>query len=64
MMLTKEDKINDSKKLNPIVKSLKGSFKMPENIDYKEEIEKRLAKKYIKNAAPACRTCRQTRPAR
>jgi len=31
----------------PIVKSLKGSFKFPENFDYKDELVKRLAKKYL-----------------
>lgn len=46
-ILTKEEKIKKVKKLNPIVKSLKGSFKMPENIDYKKELRKRLEEKYL-----------------
>lgn len=45
--LTKEEKANESKKLNPVVKSLKGSFKMPENMDYKKELRNRLDKKYL-----------------
>ena len=32
---------------NPVVKSLKGSFKMPKNIDYKKEFENRLEEKYL-----------------
>jgi BioD-like phosphotransacetylase family protein len=33
--------------LSPIVKSLKGSFKLPENFDYKKEITERLSEKYL-----------------
>lgn len=33
--------------LTPIVKSLKGSFKASEDFDYKEELAKRLAEKYL-----------------
>jgi len=33
--------------LTPIVKSLKGSFKASEDFDYKEEVAKRLAEKYL-----------------
>lgn len=33
--------------LSPIVKQLKGSFKAPENFDYKKELTERLSKKYI-----------------
>ena len=35
--LTKEDK-SDTKKLSPVTQSLKGSFKMPKNMDYKKEL--------------------------
>lgn len=35
------------KKLNPIVESLKGSFKMPEKMDYKKELKNRLEEKYL-----------------
>ena len=33
--------------LTPIVRSLKGSFKAPNDFDYKKEISKRLTKKYL-----------------
>ena len=46
-ILTKEEKAKELKKLNPVVKSLKGSFKMPANMDYKKELQNRLDKKYL-----------------
>lgn len=46
-ILTKEENNNQIKKLNPAVESLKGSFKMPKDIDYKKELKNRLEKKYI-----------------
>ncbi|MGB2087071.1 MAG: DUF6364 family protein [Psychroflexus salarius] len=46
-ILTKEEKAKELKKLNPTVKSLKGSFKMPKNMDYKNELRKRLEEKYL-----------------
>ncbi len=46
-VLTKEEKVKEMKKLNPVVKSLKGSFKMPRNMDYKKELRKRLEEKYL-----------------
>lgn len=45
-VLTLEEKKEQRKKLNPVVKSLKGSFKMPENLDYKKELRNRLEDKY------------------
>lgn len=37
-----------TKKNNPIVDSLKGSFKLPnEDIDYKKKLNENLAKKYL-----------------
>jgi hypothetical protein len=33
--------------LTPTVRSLKGSFKAPENFDYKKELTKRLTEKYL-----------------
>uniref|UniRef100_UPI00404B232F DUF6364 family protein n=1 Tax=Gelidibacter sp. TaxID=2018083 RepID=UPI00404B232F len=45
--LTKEDKVSHKKKLNPVVQSLKGSFKMPKDFDYKKELSKRLEDKYL-----------------
>ncbi|QLE01094.1 hypothetical protein HX109_05760 [Galbibacter sp. BG1] len=42
------EKEKDSQKdLNPLVKSLKGSFKMPKDMDYKKELKNRLEKKYL-----------------
>jgi hypothetical protein len=32
----------------PIVHSLRGSFKAPDNFDYKEELGRRLSDKYLK----------------
>lgn len=43
--LTKEDRKH--KKLNPVIESLKGSFEMPKNVDYKKELANRLEKKYL-----------------
>jgi two-component SAPR family response regulator len=45
-LLTKEEKTMELEKLNPVVKSLKGSFKMPKNMDYKKELRNRLEEKY------------------
>ena len=45
--LTQEEPIEKKKTLSPIVKSLKGSFKMPANFDYKEELRKGLEEKYL-----------------
>jgi len=44
--ITKEEK-EEQNSLTPIVKSLKGSFKAPENIDYKKELAKGLSEKYL-----------------
>ena len=41
--ITKEDNI-ESTDLTPIVKSLKGTFKAPKNIDYKKNFPKDLLK--------------------
>ena len=32
----------------PIVKSLRGSFQAPEDLDYKQELSERLREKYLK----------------
>jgi hypothetical protein len=45
-VITKEDN-NDSVDLTPIVKSLKGSFQPPKNINYKKELTKILSEKYL-----------------
>lgn len=45
--LTKEIQKEKPEKLNPIVKSLKGSFKIPKkDMDYKKELRNRLEEKY------------------
>ena len=46
-ILTEKEQNGKDKKLNPIVESLKGSFKMPKNMDYEKELRKRLEKKYL-----------------
>lgn len=43
--ITKDETVSDVK-LTPIVKSLKGSFRAPRNLNYKKELSKRLTKKY------------------
>lgn len=45
-VITKEEQAGDID-LTPVVKSLKGSFKAPENLIYKEELLKSLAEKYL-----------------
>jgi len=45
--LTKEEPKQKSNKLSPIVESLKGSFKMPKNMNYRKELGKRLEEKYL-----------------
>lgn len=45
--LTKEVQNEEAEKLEPIVRSLKGSFKMPKkDMDYKEELRNSLDEKY------------------
>ncbi|WP_407500454.1 DUF6364 family protein [Elizabethkingia anophelis] len=44
--LTNDDSKNEND-LTPIVKSLRGSFSMPKNFDYKKELTDRLSKKYL-----------------
>ena len=46
-ILTMEERQQNEKTLNPIVKSLKGSFKTSKKIDYKKELTKRLEEKYL-----------------
>ncbi|MCC5936230.1 MAG: hypothetical protein JJU34_03005 [Lunatimonas sp.] len=45
-IITKEEQSKEVE-LTPIVKSLKGTFKEPRNFDYKSELSKRLAEKYL-----------------
>lgn len=44
--LTTEE-ISKQDELSPTVKSLKGSFKIPEDFDYKKELSERLTEKYL-----------------
>ncbi|CAM3690816.1 hypothetical protein BAZ12_04120 [Elizabethkingia miricola] len=44
--LTNDDSKNEND-LTPTVKSLKGSFSMPKNFDYKKELTDRLSEKYL-----------------
>ena len=37
----------ETKKLNPVVESLKGAFKMPKDFDYKKALIDRLKDKYL-----------------
>lgn len=46
-ILTQEERKQKKNKLSPIVESLKGSFKMPKDMDYKKELGKRLEEKYL-----------------
>lgn len=46
-ILTKEERKQKVNKLSPIVESLKGSFKMPKNMDYKKDLGNRLEEKYL-----------------
>ncbi len=45
--LTSEENNKVEEELTPTVKSLKGSFKLPENFDYKKELTDRLSDKYL-----------------
>ncbi len=44
--LTNEEPKNESN-ITPVVKSLKGSFTIPKNFDYKKELTDRLSEKYL-----------------
>ncbi len=43
----KETEKNTDDELSPTVKSLRGSFKMPKNFDYKKELTDILSEKYL-----------------
>jgi len=45
--LTKEDVKKETVKVSPIVKSLRGSFKLPKDFDYKEELIRAIEKKHL-----------------
>jgi len=44
-VITKEERIEEE--LSPLIKSLRGSFKMPKSFDYKKELSKGLSEKYL-----------------
>ena len=44
--ITKDDN-SEIIELTPIVKSLKGSFKAPQNFEYKKDLTKGLTEKYL-----------------
>ena len=46
-MITKDDFKIEKTTGSTIVTSLRGSFKMPKNFDYKNELKERLEKKYL-----------------
>lgn len=46
-LLTEKEQKTNGKKNNPIVESLRGSFKMPKDMDYEKELRNRLEKKYL-----------------
>ena len=47
-VLTAEENKTDIE-ITPLIKSLKGSFKVPDDFDYKKELSKGLSKKYLKH---------------
>lgn len=46
-LTTEEDITKVEDELSPTLKSLKGSFKMSKNFDYKKELSDRLTEKYL-----------------
>lgn len=42
-----QDEIAIEDELSPTVKSLRGSFKLPKNFNYKRELTDRLSEKYL-----------------
>lgn len=45
-VITREQDLTDIE-ITPLIKSLKGSFKAPENFDYRKELSKGLTEKYL-----------------
>lgn len=45
--LTQEEESKTKNELSPTLKSLKGSFKVPKDFDYKKELTDRLSEKYL-----------------
>lgn len=46
-LTAKENTTEAEDELSPTLKSLRGSFKMPKNFDYKKELSERLTEKYL-----------------
>jgi len=46
-ILTKDQAKNEDE-TTPIIEALRGSFKLPDNFNYREELDKRLVEKYLK----------------
>jgi len=44
-IITKDERIEAE--MSPLIKSLRGSFKIPKSFDYKKELSKELSKKYL-----------------
>lgn len=44
--LTAESEVAETD-VSPLIKSLRGAFSIPEEVDYKEELAKSLSKKYL-----------------
>jgi len=45
--LTNDEDPKIENELSPTLKSMKGSFKMPKDFDYKKELTNRLSEKYL-----------------
>lgn len=45
--LTKDENPGAKQQASPVIKSLRGSFKMPDSADYKKDLQDTLAKKYL-----------------
>lgn len=43
------EEVNDDIEITPTVKSISGSFKLPENFDYKKALTEALSDKYLKD---------------
>lgn len=46
-LITKERKVEKKSKLNSTVEKLRGSFKMPQDMDYKKALRDRRETKYL-----------------
>ncbi len=43
------DEVHDEIEITPVVKSISGSFKLPDDFDYKAALTEALTDKYLKN---------------